>query len=197
MKDLVDGKLVIEDTRNWLRGNIDDICMFAQALPATLIKAYSTKSPNGDEAGLLAYLGFSRQERMHDNDIVAVPYAYSQKIYKDDDGQVVYEMDKETNKPTTTPKRDNLFPDSLSLQTVINHIDQSLGAPVRPYVELKNLNFSFVGKNNQILVNVNELDEKINKRNIYVTVRDIPDLNGNELASPVTACFFVDRNPLR
>ena len=194
---MVDGKLVIEDNRNWLRGNIDDICMFAQALPATLIKAYSTKSPNGDEAGLLAYLGFSRQERMHDNDIVAVPYAYSQKIYKDDDGQVVYEMDKETNKPTTTPKRDNLFPDSLSLQTVINHIDQSLGAPVRPYVELKNLNFSFVGKNNQILVNVNELDEKINKRNIYVTMRDIPDLNGNELASPVTACFFVDRNPLR
>ena len=194
---IVDGKLVIEDTRNWLRGNIDDICLFAQALPATLIKAYSTKSPNGDEAGLLAYLGFSRQERMHDNDIVAVPYAYSQKVYKDDDGQIVYEIDKETNKPTTTPKRDYLFSDSISVQTVINHIDQSLGAPVRPYEELKNLNFSFVGKDNQILVNINEMDEKINKRNLYVTLRDIPDLNGNEMPSPVTACFFVDRNPLR
>lgn len=37
----------------------------------------------------------------------------------------------------------------------------------------------------------------INKRNIYVTMREIPDLNGNYMASPVTACYFVDCSPVR
>ncbi|MBO4315376.1 MAG: hypothetical protein J5867_05370, partial [Prevotella sp.] len=37
----------------------------------------------------------------------------------------------------------------------------------------------------------------INKRTIYVTVRDIPDMNGNSMASPATLSCFVDRNPLR
>ncbi len=193
---IVDGNAVLEDTRNWFQGNLDEICFLAQALPATLINNYSIRSPKGDEAGLLAYMGFSRQERTKDNDIVLEPYAYSQRIYKDH-GNIVYETDPETGRPTTTPKRDFLFADSVSVQTVLSHIDTKMGAPVCPNEELHNLDFSFVGKDNQLLVNINEIDEKINKRNIYVTVRDIPDVNGNEMASPVTAYFFVDRNPLR
>ena len=80
---------------------------------------------------------------------------------------------------------------------VLDHIDQNDAAPVKPYEELSNLNFNFVGRDNQLLVSIEEPTDYINKRNIYVTVRNIPDLNGNYMASPVTVNCYVDRNPLR
>ena len=176
-------------------GHLDEVCLFDQALPLTLIKSYSTRSPQGDEAGLMTYLGFQRQERSQDNDIVTVPYVYSKKVYKDLEGNVVYERDPLTQLPTTTPQRDYLFKDAA--ETILSHIDQTQGAPVMPEQELHNLSFSFVGRDHSILLNINNSDEKINKRNIYVTLRDIPDKNGNAMASAATACFFIDRNPLR
>ena len=194
---MVDGNVVLEDTRNWLTGNLDEICMFAQALPLALIKSYSTKCPQGDETGLIFYMSFSHEEDLHDGSIEVAPYIYSQKKYTNLDGTLVYEKDPETQKDTTTPKRDYIFAKDYSKQSVLDHIDSNIGAPTSAFKELERLQFSFVGKDNQLLVNIDEMDEKINKRNIYVTVRDIPDMNGNELASPVTACYFIDRNPLR
>ncbi len=189
--------LVIADTRNYLRGNLDEICVFEQALPESLIKAYSTKSPHGDEAGLLSYLNFSQQVRSTNNQLEMRPYAWSSKIYKDENGNIRYELD-ENNNPTTTPERDFLFDESVvSEENILKHIDQTLSAPVRPYEELTNISYSYVGKGNQIYFNINESDTRINKRNIYITVRDIPDKNGNAMASPVTAYYFVDCNPLR
>ena len=193
----VDGN-VVEDTQNWFKGNIDEICVFEQALPLSLIKSYSLKSPYGDEAGLLTYMGFSRQERQQNNNLEFVPYVYSQRIYKDDQGNMRYELDPLTKQPTNTPVRDFIFDESsVKPQDVMAHIDQTEGAPVKPYEELKNLNFSFVGRDNQLLVNIDEPTEYINKRNIYVTVRDIPDMNSNAMASPATISCFIDRNPLR
>lgn len=188
---------VVVDTHNWLRGNIDEICLFEQALPLSLIKSYSLKSPYGDEAGLKVYMNFNRQERQKNNDLVLVPYLYSQRIYKDSEGNVRYELDKTTKLPTSTPVRDYIFDESVSKQTLYDHIDQSQGAPVKPYEILRNLNFSHVGRDNQLLINIDEPTEYVNKRNIYVTIRDIPDLNGNSMASPATLSCFVDRNPLR
>ena len=190
-----DGKVATIDTRKWLRGNIDELCLFAQALPLTLIKSYSTKSPNGDEAGLLTYLSFDRQERQKDNNLELVPYVYSKKIYLDDKGNVRYELDPISKEYTSTPVRDYLFDDSINV--IMNHIDGSMAAPVVPYEELKNLSFSFVGKDNQVLVGIDELTSRINRRNIYVTVRGIEDKNGNAMASPATACYYVTNSTLQ
>jgi hypothetical protein len=165
-----------------LTGNIDELCLFKQALPTTLIKRYSKKSPRGSETGLIIYLGFNRQERTKQNELLLFPYALNQVITIDEDG-----IEHVSN--------DSVFVTPVS--EVMNHIDQTVGAPVQPYQELKNLNFSFVGRNNQLLVNIDELDKKINKRTVYVTVTDIPDKNGNYMASPVTESFYVHRNPLR
>ncbi|MBP5258521.1 MAG: hypothetical protein J6Z41_07285 [Prevotella sp.] len=192
----IDGNVVVEDTRNWFEGNIDEIVFFEQALPLSLIKNYSVQGLSGEEAGLLFYLSFSHQERQKDYDITLVPYPWSLKVYKDH-GKIVYEKDPETDKDTTRPKRDFIFAKDVTPAMVTDHIDQNMGAPVKPYQELHNLDFSFVGRDNQLYININETDEKINKRNVFVTVRNIPDLNGNEMASPVTTTFFVDRNPLR
>ena len=68
--------LLRQDGLTPLKGNVDELLFFAQALPQQLIKTYASKSPNGDEAGLLTYLSFDRQERQKDNSIELVPYAY-------------------------------------------------------------------------------------------------------------------------
>jgi hypothetical protein len=85
----------------------------------------------------------------------------------------------------------------LHPDTILTYIDKDNGAPIQAYEELRELNFSFVGSNHQLLVNVNELNSRINKRRVYVTISDIPDMNGNLMASPATLAIFVDRNPLR
>lgn len=189
------GTVATIDTRNWLRGNIDELCLFAQALPLQLIKAYATKSPQGDEAGLLTYLPFDRQERQKDNSIETVAYPYSKKIYTDEQGNQRYELDPVTQQPTTTPVRDYVFVDGTD--EILRHITDETAAPVVPYEELYNLNFGFVGKDNQVFVNIDEQASRINRRNIYVTLRDIEDRNGNTMASPQTACYYVTNSTLQ
>ena len=167
---------------NALTGRIDELCLFSQALPPTLMRRYSTKSPTGREKGLLIYMGFNRQERQQNNNLELKPYALNQRVETDMDGN-------ETN------VHDSVFAEPVDY--VLNHIDQAYGAPVQTNQALRNLNFSFVGRDNQLLVNIDELDSRVNKRNLFVTVTDIPDLNGNYMASPATMEFFIDRNPLR
>ena len=168
---------------NALTGYIDELCLFEQALPPTLIKHYCTKSPSGKEKGLITYISFSKQVRAENNELVFRPYALNQVIEKD----YINNIEKAST--------DSVFAEPLSY--VIKHIDNEVSAPVQANLVLKNLNFSFVGKDNQLLVNIDELDSRINKRNLYVTVYDIPDMNGNYMASPYTGVFYVDRNPLR
>ena len=178
-----------------LKGNVDELMFFAQALPQQLVSTYASKSPNGDEAGLLTYLSFDRQERQKDNSIELVPYVYSKKLYLDDQGKPRYELDPETKLPTDTLVRDYLFADDEDV--ILAHLDRSEAAPVVPYEEIKNLKFSFIGKGNQVMVELDEPSAKLNHRNIYVTLRDIEDLNGNTMASPQTACYYVTNSSLQ
>ena len=164
-----------------LTGWLDGICLFEQALPPTLLRRYMEKSVGGGEKGLVTFLGFNRQERRLNNDYTLQPYGLNQKIYYDDGKEL--------------ERRDTVFVDALDY--VIDHIDRNYGAPMQAYQELRNLNFSFVGRDNQLLVNIDENDARVNKRQVFVTVYDIPDLNGNYMASPATTEVFVDRNPLR
>ena len=183
------------DTHNWLTGNVDELCFFAQALPLTLIQNYATRSPKGDEAGLLTYLSFDRQERQKDNDLEMVAYPYSKKLYLDDNGNVRYELDPVTKEPTDTLVRDYVF--ITSPEEIITRITNETAAPVVPNEELKNLNFNFVGKDNQLYVGINESNARLNRRNIYVTLRDVEDRNGNAMASPQTASYYVTNSSLQ
>ena len=195
--DIVNEKdtLLRQDGKTPLKGNVDELLFFAQALPQQLIKTYASKSPNGDEAGLLTYLSFDRQERQKDNSIELVPYVYSKKLYLDDKGQPRYQLDPETKEPTDTLVRDYVFVDDEDV--VLTHFDKKDAAPVVPYEEVTNLKFSFIGRGNQVLVELDENAARLNHRNIYVTLRDIEDLNGNTMASPQTACYYVTNSSLQ
>jgi hypothetical protein len=83
------------------------------------------------------------------------------------------------------------------MNVIMAHIDQEQAAPVLPYEEVTNLKFSFIGKDNQLLIDLDEPAAKLNHRNIYVTVRDVEDKNGNTMASPQTACYYVTNSSLQ
>ena len=166
---------------NAYTGHIDGLMLFEQALPTTLIRRYSTKSPGGEERGLIAHMPFDHQVRQKSGELALQPWAMSTRVKRDNDGN-------------DTGKRDSVFVDSVD--KILSRIDRTMGAPVQPYEHLRNLNFSYVGRNNQLLVNIDEQDSRINKQNVYVTLYDIPDKNGNHMKSPVTESFYVNRNPL-
>ena len=189
------GDVEVKDGDDALKGNVDELMFFAQALPQQLVSTYASKSPNGDEAGLMTYLSFDRIERQKDNDLELVPYVYSKKIYLDDKGQPRYQLDPETKEPTDILVRDYLFVDDEDV--VLTHFDKKDAAPVVPYEEVTNLKFGFIGRGNQLLVELDEPNAKLNHRNIYVTLRDIEDLNGNTMASPQTACYYVTNSSLQ
>ena len=195
--DIVNEKdtLLSQDGMTPLKGYVDELMFFAQALPEQLIGTYATKSPVGDEAGLLTYLGFDRIERQKDNDLEMVPYAYSKKLYLDDKGEPRYQLNPETKEPTDTLVRDYVFVDSID--EILQHFDAGDAAPVVPNEEVKNLKFGFIGKGNQLLVEIDEPAARLNHRNLYVTVRDIEDKNGNTMASPKTACYYVTNSSLQ
>ena len=166
---------------NAFTGHIDGLMLFEQALPMTLIKRYSEKSPGGEERGLLLHMPFDHQEQQKNGNITLQPWALSTKVKRDNDG-------------IDTGKRDSVF--VAPVDDILARIDRTMGAPVQAYEHLRNLKFSFVGRNNQVLVNIDEQDARINKQNVYVTLYDIPDKNGNFMKSPVTESFYVNRNPL-
>ncbi len=167
---------------NALSGHIDGLTLFAQSLPLTLIEYYGKKGLSGTEKGLVTYLDFCRQERQKDGTLLLVPYVRNKVVKYDADGNV-------------SERNDSVF--TLPVDKIESYIDKTDGAPIRPHEELRNLNFSYVGSNHQLMLNINEQDSRINKHNVYVTVSDVPDKNGNIMASPATISFFVDRNPLR
>ena len=166
---------------NAYTGHIDGLMLFEQALPTTLIRRYSTKSPGGEERGLIAHMPFDHQVRQKSGELALQPWAMSTRVKRDNDG-------------IDTGKRDSVFVDSVD--KILSLIDRNVGAPVQAYEKLRNLKFSYVGRNNQLLVNIDEQDSRINKQNVYVTLYDIPDKNGNFMASPTTESFYVNRNPL-
>ena len=166
---------------NPFTGHIDGLMLFEQALPTTLLKRYSEKSPGGEERGLLLHMPFDHQVRQKSGELSLQPLALSTCVKRDNDG-------------IDTGKRDSVFVNSVD--DILARVDRTMGAPVQAYEHLRNLNFSYVGRDNQLLVNIDEQDARINKQNVYVTLYDIPDKNGNFMKSPATECFFVNRNPL-
>ncbi len=163
-----------------LTGNIDCITLFEKALPMTLINRYANKALGGKEKDLLTYVDFERQEMQQSGELVLVPFSLNKVVKPGVDG---------------TENHDSIFVDAIDYIT--QRIAKEEGAPVQAYEELGNVKFSFVGHDNSVLVNIDEPDTRINKRTVYATLRDIPDLNGNLMASPVTISMFVDLNPLR
>ncbi len=169
------------EVENAIHGHIDEVCMWETALPENMIRELSGVSPTGEEMGLLAYLNFAQNELQLDNSQQLKPTGISLKRYWD------------STAGAYTQQRDTLV-----AQSVVDKLaDRSNHAPMRGVSRLENLPYSFVADGKDLLINLDVPDHQIEKTNVIVTVKDIADLNGNTLASPVTMNLYVYRNPLR
>ncbi len=70
-------------------------------------------------------------------------------------------------------------------------------APMLSNAQLDNLMYSYVANGNELYMNIKQPDFMVEKTNIYITVKEVADLQGNTMESPVTMNLFVYRNPLR
>lgn len=165
---------------NVMHGNIDEVAMFESVLPLNLIKEYSNHTPLGTTVPLMAYLSFEQSKKSDDNTQELVPTGVSLKLYVDNQNKV-------------QARRDSLVSD----EKVKALSDKEFYAPMLSTAQLENINYNFVSNDNQLYISINEPDYMVEKTNVYVTVKEVPDLQGNLMASPITLNLFVYRNPLR
>lgn len=161
-------------------GNIDELTIYEQALPRNLIEERYNMAPAGDEMGLIAYLPFSKQI-LNPNGILELVFSPNdQRVFKGPDGNVI---DKVVSLVLT--------------QDAADMADKTNFAPIRDHGLLNKLKFGWAFNTDELLINLTMQDYEINKQTVYVTVRDVEDLHGNPMASPVTWSAFVDRNTLK
>lgn len=160
-------------------GHIDHLVLYEQALPNSSIQTYSNIAPSGDEMGLIAYLPFATQQ-LSDNGRLELHYSpYNARIFRDENGQ---EVDK---------KQLLLLTDAATM------IDKSDYAPIRDYSPRTHYNFAWACNNDELMINLKMLDKEINKQNIFITLRNVEDLNGNRMLNPISWTVYVDKNQLR
>ena len=163
-----------------LKGHMDELAMFEMALTENLIKNYSATTPTGKELGTMVYVPFSRLERQADNTQRLMPSGLS--IARVRDNQGLY----------------STIPDTIVRPEVIDVVaDRDIYAPMNNSGMLANLNYSYVADKQNLLININEPETSIEKTHVYITLRDVADLQGNLLASPVVMDLFVHQSPLR
>ena len=167
-------------TSNPIVGNIDEVALYEMSLPINVIKDYASTTPSGRELGTLVYLPFSRSETQKDNQQRLVASGLSIKQSRDNQGNYSTRMDA-------------IVADSV-MQRVT---DREIYAPIDNSGQRENLNYSYVADKQNLLINIDEPDANIEKTHLYITVRDVADLNGNLMESPVMMDLYVYRNPLR
>ena len=164
-----------------IKGNVDEVAMFEMALPENVLRLMANQTPSGEEMGLLAYLPFSQTEKQKDNTQRLMPLGLSIKRYKDNHGEVV-----------------EAHRDTIIARDIVERLaDRRSYAPMTNSGKLESIKYSYVAKDNELLVNLDVPDYQIEKTNVYVTVKEVADLQGNLMASPVTMDLYVYRNPLR
>ena len=169
---------------NKFEGNIDEFIIFEQALPQTLMETFGTISPMGDEMGLMAYLPFSEMKENENGILEQVFSVNDQRVFKTSEGDVVEKV-----QPLILSVSDSSAVKDLG--------DRSLSAPVQDIGQLTKMNFDWSFNYDELMINLKMRDREINKQTIYITVRDVEDLNGNPMVSPVMWTSFVDRNALK
>lgn len=164
----------------FLRGNIDEVTLWEYALSENYLKEFLNTAPYGGEMGLLYYLPLSRMQR-NAFDILEPVFNPLNCVERN-----------ETNGARYNARL--LLTDDAVLQQMAS---AKAYAPVRQRGELTNIGFTWASKDNELVIKLKPQDWKINKQNIFVTVRDVEDLAGNTMLSPMSWTVFVDRNALK
>ena len=170
----------LSGTKVWmakgLRGHIDEVCLFEQPMPSELVREFYQQSPNGEEMGLINLLSFSELKRNAANVMELVFSPNNRRVFRDANGNVVQKVQP-------------LIVGDLSAQA-----DKRNSAPIRDRGQLTRLPFTWNYQLSDLMINIKAQPREINKRTMYLTVRDVEDINGNRLPSPVMWTVYADLN---
>jgi hypothetical protein len=86
-----------------------------------------------------------------------------------------------------------VVPDAMA----VNAADSDEAAPIKDRGPVENLRFDFVVNNDALIINMLESKQAIDKTVITFKVKNVRDMNGNKLLSPVTWTAYIDQNPLK
>ena len=81
--------------------------------------------------------------------------------------------------------------------TVLNAVASDEAAPMKDHGPVANLKFDFVVNNDALIINVQEPKQSIDKTIITFQSKNVRDLNGNKILSPVTWTAYIDQNQLK
>lgn len=154
-------------TEKYFKGLVDEVALWNLAMPASRIADYYNESPNGNEMGLLMYLPFSKY---------ITNMANMQELVFSGENKV-------TGKKVIIS--DGGYKESSEKAPVV-----AKGAEV-------SIAFSYVVNNDAIVINLLDTPEALERTIVNITVKDVADLNGNLMESPVTWSAYVNRNQLR
>lgn len=157
-----------------LKANFDLLTFWHQALPQNYLEQIMRMRLSGDEMGLYVYLPFDTPKESTQGPLserfTANNMATNKDIYNK---TVVLNVDEQ------------------------NDVDDINCAPILGSMPLSKLKFSWSSDGTNLLINLDMKDSEINHRNIFITVRDVEDLNGNTMANPYSWVIYTDRNILR
>lgn len=154
--------------------NIDILALWHQALPDTYIQQTYGHRLSGSEMGLYVYMPFNELEEATQG---TLSYRFSLK--------------------NLAEKNKNFYKQTMVADGNTEACKSTDNAPVLKNQAMNKLKFSWASDGSNLLINLDVNDYEINHRNLFFTVRDVEDLNGNPMANPYTWTIYADRDVLR
>lgn len=158
-------------TDRYFTGNIDEVRIWNTYTPQALISNNLNARLSGTEAGLLAYYPFEKYTTFQGT---------QQMVYTPSD-------------QTVQTQAGYVVPDAV----LTNAVSTDDMAPIKDKGPVANLQFNYVVNNNQLLINLLESKQAIDKTIVTMRASNVRDLNGNPLLSPITWTAYINQNPLK
>ena len=156
-----------------MKGRIDQLQLWDAALPYDILAVKASVAPKGDEAGLLVYLPFERSAKSSQG--------------------VVTQVFSKYNEAASTATAN----DVVMLEDATATGDNTDWAPVRSSEEYSKIDFDWSSDGTNLYIYLTTPLKNINKQQMYFSVRDVKDVNGNPMASPQMWSMLVDCNQVR
>ena len=155
--------------RNYFKGAVDEVRLWKATLTADYIRQLYRTRIYGNEAGLVAYYPF-------------------EKTILDDFAQPVVEFDMADHSEKKVGE----------LQVAAGRALASEQAPPLKSISLlENVKYTYVASERKIVISLNEKAERIEGTTIFLTVQNVEDLNGNNIAEPIKWTVVVNQNQLK
>ncbi len=155
--------------RNYFKGAVDEVRLWKATLTADYIRQLYRTRIYGNEAGLVAYYPF-------------------EKTILDDFAQPVVEFDMADHSEKKVGELQVATGRSLASEQA---------PPLKSISLLENVKYTYVASERKIVISLNEKAERIEGTTIFLTVQNVEDLNGNNIAEPIKWTVVVNQNQLK